>query len=449
MGGGSNSPSVENAVPELRSGCQIELFKTKGAQLYLLDGEASVLMQTGDFSLHLIKQANSLLAAVVASVGDVQWPVGKDSPVFKSGKASYTLALPGIVYGLKLLESTPSGALHQLEALMLLYSTFEVHPDIETGMSNTQVSSHARQVAASEYWTAVAANSQSTVIKLAGQIGQSSTVASGITQGGDWAASNLLKGSFLPESRLSTAPAEAEISPQIKKQMQKARRLSAVAKLFSKILLKGTISASDHVARHLGRDVGSSTSSFRTSDKSVLKDVAVASVDAFAKVVDVVELAGKSVLTATGSAGSDLMQSRYGDYAGQIAQDSFDAVGNMVNTAWTLNKMGLLMLLRIIAASTVINIGRGSSVSSFETGQTSSTGSQQSSVTGPVSPSPAARSQLDEASVSVQSMHMPKQLLHTGMLSMGSAADRHPPLPFRPPSRLPKPDTKRDFSAVD
>ncbi len=57
-------------------GSEVELVKrVSGAQLFLVDVEESVLMQCGEFSLRLLKQTHSPLAAVVASVGEVQWPI--------------------------------------------------------------------------------------------------------------------------------------------------------------------------------------------------------------------------------------------------------------------------------------------------------------------------------------------------------------------------------------
>jgi hypothetical protein len=105
--------------------------RIRGAQLCLIDGEESVLMQKGDFCLRLLKQEHSPLAAIVAAVGEVQWPVGKDAPVLKVWNRRYTFALPGLVYGLIFpAETTPLEVLQQLEAVMDRYCTFEVHREI-------------------------------------------------------------------------------------------------------------------------------------------------------------------------------------------------------------------------------------------------------------------------------------------------------------------------------
>lgn len=111
-------------------GSQRELTNIRGVQLYLIDGEESVLMTSGEFSLKLLKQTHSPLAVVVASVGEVQWPVGKDAPVLKVSNRRYTFALPGLVYGMFVPDSTQLGALQHLESILAEYSTFETHHEI-------------------------------------------------------------------------------------------------------------------------------------------------------------------------------------------------------------------------------------------------------------------------------------------------------------------------------
>jgi spartin len=112
-------------------GSETEVMKISGAQLFLIDREESVLMQKGDFSLRLVKQEHSPLAAIVAAVGEVQWPIGKDAPALKVWNRHYTFALPGLmVYGLLFPAETPVEVLQQLEAVMNHYCTFEVHQEI-------------------------------------------------------------------------------------------------------------------------------------------------------------------------------------------------------------------------------------------------------------------------------------------------------------------------------
>jgi hypothetical protein len=133
MGGESSSSSVESGGEGGgggRMGIQTEMIRIPGAQLCLIDGEESVHMQSGDFALSLLKQTHSPLAVVVANVGEVQWPVGKDAPVLKVWTRRYTFALPGLVYGLILPDTTSNIVLQQLENILARYCAFQIHHEI-------------------------------------------------------------------------------------------------------------------------------------------------------------------------------------------------------------------------------------------------------------------------------------------------------------------------------
>lgn len=213
----------------------------------------------------------------------------------------------------------------------------------------------------SGYWTALAPEVETLSSRVARQIDSTSTiVASSIVMGSDWAALGIKHGGSLLKRKEPDSPpgmvADGGVSPRMMKRMQQARRMSAVAKLMSRTLLKGAISANGHVSKSLGLDVNATTSGpiYNSQDDSA-RNVAVASVDAFGKVVEAVETAGKSLYDVTQKVGTDIVEGRFGHEAGQVLQDGLGAVGNVINTAWTLNKMGVKMLLRMTAASTALN----------------------------------------------------------------------------------------------
>jgi len=365
-------------------GSEVELVKrVSGAQLFLVDVEESVLMQCGEFSLRLLKQTHSPLAAVVASVGEVQWPVGKDAPILKVWNRRYTFALPGLVYGLSFPDSTPLAVLQQLESVMDQYCTFEIHQVAAHEQQNMNIATNVKigpravgdAASIGTYWTAVAPDVQTTSARIARQIcSTSSIVADSILMGGDWVSLSIQQaGGAAAYVMKSKVVGDQMQNPRILKRIQQARRMSAVAKLMSKTLLKGAIRVSAHVATGLGLDhhqTNANTSTIRTSTSAGSAaaaaaaggggtrkhpSVAVASVDAFAKVVEAVETAGKSVYAATKAVGTDLVQQTFGADAGELVQDGFGVFGNAIDTAWTLNKLGLKMLFQVTAASTMLS----------------------------------------------------------------------------------------------
>ncbi len=243
--------------------------------------------------------------------------------------------------------------------------------------TNVKIGQRAAGDAASigKYWTAVAPDVQTTSATIARQIcSTSSIVADSILMGGDWVSLSIQQaGGAAAYVMKSKVGGDQMQNPRILKRIQQARRMSAVAKLMSKSLLKGAIRVSAHVATGLGLDhhqANANTSTIRTSTSAGSAaaaaaaggggsrkhpSVAVASVDAFAKVVEAVETAGKSVYAATKAVGTDLVQQTFGTDAGELVQDGFGVVGNAIDTAWTLNKLGLKMLFQVTAASTMLS----------------------------------------------------------------------------------------------
>jgi spartin len=333
----------------------MELISIREAQLYLISGKESVLMQIGTFSLKLLKQAHSPLAAVVASVGEIQWPLGKDGPVLKVWDRRYAFALPKLLYGMVLPGFTPKGVLQQLESILAKYSILQTHHVtanldqhllVETGVGDNL-----------GFWTAVApevemksskvvSNSCSTSIATEKNIGMNSDRAAVGVQHG---ASGMKR-----KSPDSPTGGHGRVSSCMMGRMQEARRMSAVAKLMSMTLLKGAISATEHVSTILGSDMNSKSSSliYGVQDESA-RNVAVASVNAFRKVVEAVETAGKWLYDRTKKEGTDISQERFVLQTGQGLRDEFDSQATVTNTTWTLNEMGEKMLLKMTLASTV------------------------------------------------------------------------------------------------
>ncbi|KAJ7548254.1 hypothetical protein O6H91_07G004700 [Diphasiastrum complanatum] len=347
------------------AGSETELIRIEAAQLYLIDEEDSVLLlQSGVFALILTKQGHSSLAVIDALIGDVHWPVAKDSPVCKIREEGYTFSIPGVLYALIFTEKTSLEDKKELESLLLEYSLFEVRPDLAIAGFDDACMRHSPEshVNAGDDGTAYDGVELSSS-KVGHSVSRgSAVVADSITRRSQLASSSIQKGTSDSKSRTFGAEGtgKVEISRRMKALVQRARRMSAVTKLIAKSLMRGAISASNHVQSTLSSRVSSSAPGKAIRERG-MEGVALASVDACAKVVDAVESAGASSISAASStSGSDLVQHRYGDGAGagEVAPEGFRAMGNAVNSLWTLNKLGLEMLVKAIATSPVIKVAR-------------------------------------------------------------------------------------------
>ncbi|CAM6109295.1 unnamed protein product [Calypogeia fissa] len=461
MGGESSSSSIDQSMQDMPSGTESELLRIGGAQLYLLDEVESVRMGTGDFALIMMVQANTRLATLVAQVAEFQWPIGKDAPVLQIANLRYTFAMPGLLYGLILPDSTALDLVQRFESYLRHYCTFEIRPEVAevAGVSDLRLwSSVGRHVeGASEgarYWTAVADDVENYSSKLVKQMQSGSKLAANsILKGGEWATWGIRQGGSYIQNNISGPPSPAamaageEMSPRMKKRVDQARRMSAVAKLLSRTVLKGAISATGHVAIFLGTAIRSAPpfQAFMSSDAR--REVVIASVDAFAQIVEAVETAGKSLATATSSVGTEIVQNKFGEQASLVAQDGMGAVGNMIDSMWTLNKLGLYMLWRATAASTVLN-SRSPSTSRSTSGTSISPGipsprQRKSSSPSGISPNALNTAMLQHPSLSIgrtmsvsePSLSHEDSVPQTAQLFPNSS-DQSQPRPFIAPANM-------------
>ncbi|KAH9295189.1 hypothetical protein KI387_038777 [Taxus chinensis] len=350
MGGECSMTTVESGLEGICTGSENELLRIKGAELCLIDRKESVIMiQSGDFSFNVIKQTHSPLAAVVGLVGDLQWPVGRDSPSMKVGNKKYAFALPGeILYGLLLPGDTPLEAEQSLEGLLHHYSMFESHPEVSQGEQGWLV--QAKQETAA-YWTAVAPQldkiSVNAVQKLHAESTSATSLATWTDSGLCWMGPAVTSRQDVTDDKPTSPPGLAVndddgVSPRMRNRIQRARRLSAVAKLLSKTLLRGAINVNRHVA-------GQITDSSPVQSSPPTADIILASVDAFAKVVEAVETAGRSLFELADLQQHHKLQEQERRQSGAACPEGL----------WTLNKSGLRLLLRATALSAVIHVARG------------------------------------------------------------------------------------------
>ncbi|KAI5064789.1 hypothetical protein GOP47_0019484 [Adiantum capillus-veneris] len=299
---------------------QRELFKRGGAQLYLVDGDESALLQCG-----------------------------KDSLVSKLGETGFSFSnLPArLKYALSL-DNLDTTEIRKLEFLFQKYSTY-FHADIDA----TQ--------ATATFWTRLARNMDRK---------RPESLPDDVDLGGLATLSAVQKRGIV----------DCMQSPNLVRRMQQARRMSAVAKLFVRSIERGTINASTHVEK--------------VDTDAHIEELAIASVDAVAKVVEAVETAGKTLLESAHAVGSDILAESEDTHrgSGKEVAESFDVVGNLITSAWTLNKVGLHMLFRTIAninSSASMRTVSQSSISTDASGRSSTT-SDLGSVSSTSTKSPAA-----------------------------------------------------------
>lgn len=312
----------------MMGGSHTELFRWPDAQLYLVDRDERALLQRGTFTLFLATHSSSpLLVAVEAIVADVQWPVGKDCEVTyrASGNTVHilTFVLQSLVYELVLVERDGYGDMHlaKLQDLLSLYTTFNLQGSVR------EVKTAEEE--AGQYWTGMAGrllesddshkgddDSETLQLSLSGRYMQG---------GGRTSTSRTLDSPTI--SGAACVDASAVHRQRCVMKLNQARRISAVAKLFSKALMKGAISPQLYTLV-----AGSGDDRVDAQGKEVWP--AVADVDLVAKVVEMVEK--KATLREV-----VVVQRKKRDHVGSMS-------------TWTLNEVGLNLLLKAVVAANMM-----------------------------------------------------------------------------------------------
>ncbi|MCO5563915.1 hypothetical protein L7F22_017567 [Adiantum nelumboides] len=309
--GGSTGRSAED-----------KLFSWPSAQLFLVDGvQHRALMESGAFALLLTTHSRcSQLALVEACVADLRWPVGKDSFVTMLETSNCTTArflfsFPG----------SPSSAIKELEEV------------------------------AGKYWARLAAGA---------------CVQSSVEYSGSKLQAKKERGNAPSSSMSSTGM----LSKKMMKKIQKARRISAVAKLLSQAMARGVISGGAHV--QVQEEAELEPEEAAATGRTPLKLVArrrrvVAKAEAVTRVVEAVERG------ATASWNLPLVSE-----AAKISSNL---------ATWTLNEVGLRLLLNVTAAATCMRVAAPPTTASSASSSSLTLLQNSSSSSGLTPPATASR----------------------------------------------------------
>ncbi|XP_010269149.1 PREDICTED: uncharacterized protein LOC104605898 [Nelumbo nucifera] len=113
------------------SGTESEVLRVEKAVLSLVGydngGQTAGVIRTGEFSIGVVMQTISPILVTVCMVGDLQWPITKDSPSLRVGSRSFAFAMPGLLYGLQFPEDCSEQAMQVLERVLTRFSHYEDH----------------------------------------------------------------------------------------------------------------------------------------------------------------------------------------------------------------------------------------------------------------------------------------------------------------------------------
>eukprot|EP00262_Sarcandra_glabra_P018712 TRINITY_DN6806_c0_g1_i1.p1 TRINITY_DN6806_c0_g1~~TRINITY_DN6806_c0_g1_i1.p1 ORF type:complete len:459 (+),score=90.18 TRINITY_DN6806_c0_g1_i1:260-1636(+) len=345
------------------------LINIPGAIIHLIDDQCSVQLACGDLTILRLRQ-NDNIVAVLARIDDqIQWPLAKDEAAVKLDDSHYFFSLhvpategPGsgdedggdrsdnlLNYGLTFASKGQKGLLKELDGVLETYSAFSVQKvsgklEILDGsaakdITPSEIKSGAKKEMMEErsaaYWTTLAPNVEDYSGCVAKVIAAGSgQLIRGILWCGDVTVDRLKWGNEFMKGRMGPNSKRAEVS---RKAMKRVKRVKRVSKMSEKVAI-GVLSGVVKVSGFFTSSVVNSAAGKKFFGL-LPGEIVLASLDGFGRVCDAVEVAGKNVLSTSSVVTTELVSQRYGEQAGEMTNESFNAAGHALGTAWAVFKI--------------------------------------------------------------------------------------------------------------
>uniref|UniRef100_A0A7N0V0Y6 Senescence domain-containing protein n=1 Tax=Kalanchoe fedtschenkoi TaxID=63787 RepID=A0A7N0V0Y6_KALFE len=328
-----------------------------GAILHLIDKQYSVQLASGDFTLTSLTQDGNVIAVLALVGDDIQWPLTKDQAIVKLDHSHYFFSFCGpsqdpddvLSYGLTFASRGQESLLTQLDQILEHYCSFSVQRVADT--SNVLDTTIAKEMSPSDlksdtkkrelmekrcaaYWTTLAPNvddySGTAAKMIAAGSGQ---LIKGILWCGDVTVDRLKWGNEVMLKRMSSK-SKSEVSPETLKRIKRVKRMTKMTEKVANGVLSGVVKVSGFFS--------SSVANSKVGKKFfglLPGEIVLASLDGFSKVCDAVEVAGKNVMSTSSTVTTGLVSERYGEEAGKATNESLDAAGHAIGTAWAVFKI--------------------------------------------------------------------------------------------------------------
>nr|ABR16046.1 unknown [Picea sitchensis] len=351
--------STEETVVSIPGGSVVHLVEA-GEEV-----SDSVQLGRGEFSIVRLVQGNTGIALFVKVGEDMRWPLTKDEPTLKLDSCHYLFSIrplpdeetsdndkesPEILnYGVTFADEE---GLDSLDSFLQQHACLSLPPE-STGYASKSTRSAKNDSSEKEnpeaYWTDLAPRVEDynsvvakAIAKGSGQIIKglflcTNAYVSQVQKGGEFVRGRLRK------AKSKTAAAAdhqkktstyAKISPRTKRNIRRVKKLSKMTEKLSENVLAGIVTVTGAAtAPVLGSKAG------QKFFRMLPGDVLLASLDAFNKVLEAAEVAGKDAISATSEVTVEIIAHRFGEDAGEMTHDTFAVAGHTIGTAWNVIKI--------------------------------------------------------------------------------------------------------------
>ncbi|CAN6456763.1 unnamed protein product [Victoria cruziana] len=345
-------PQLSKTAPPQKSEVttEEEILSIPAARLTFVDSNDSLELCHGVFSIIKLIQEGSPIAIIVKVDDDYRWPITKDEPVVKLDDLHYlfTVKSPSteqeeqavrfISYGIKFGER--SRMVDALDSFLSENSCFTA-PKTEAA---TSVAEAGTKVGRWAHWRRLEDDSWK---KYAPNVDDyHGTLAKAIASG----SGELVKGVFICSNAYRSAlqdggealksdvkiknGSSSKQKGHAKKSLKRVRKMSKMTHKLSHTVLEGVCTVAGSVTgsiirSHAGKKVAS----------MVPGQVLLVSLDSVDKVLDALEVAGRDALSVTAAATTKMVSNKYGEEAGEVADDVLATAGHALGTVWNLFKI--------------------------------------------------------------------------------------------------------------
>ncbi|CAK9194381.1 unnamed protein product [Sphagnum troendelagicum] len=372
-------PSGKEEEVESREEC---LVTVPGAIVYLIDDEQSIHLATAHFSIVRITQKGNGIVVLVRVGNDLHWPLMKDVPAVKLDPTHYFFSVPVplvvdhteedtknskhnsrsgqnesevLNYGVTFPVAGHEKALEELDTLLGQYTCFSsptlVHGDKQKekfleksreaeGLADLPVVSKEHKMQVTEqnqaaFWTTMAPNVDDYGSSAARMIATGSgQIIRGIFWIRDSTVAQLESGSIYVQGKIKPNAQPSNISPRTLRNLRRVRYMSKATENVAKGVLYGIVKTAGFFS---GAVITSSVG--KKFFRLMPGEVALVSLDAFAKLFDALEKATTDVLQSTSLMTQNVVAHRYGEPAAKVTEETLATAGHVVATAWTVSKL--------------------------------------------------------------------------------------------------------------
>lgn len=172
----------------------------------------------------------------------------------------------------------------------------------------------------------------------------------GITAGSHYIAIGMGKGAEFIKDRITPSEEPLKVSPKVATSLYVAGKMAPVCVGISKALIASFITLAEQLGSVIAEGVSKTEFAAKFAAKKdtpvgiAAKEVGKTSLKAFVNIWEAAEQAGRLLLSETRAVTVDIIEKKYGEEAAAVAGDGLSVTGNIIETAYNVNQLGIKKL---------------------------------------------------------------------------------------------------------